>query len=251
VGNRYAQLFHWLTILALVKTLVFAQASGGYGRLALWHMVHEECPVNAEKGANPSPCIMYRTKGADDKSGYAIVKDRVGESQFLLIPTTRLSGIGDPQLLANDAANYLADAWSARFLVSGMREREISREYLSLAINSEDNVSQDQLHIHIDCVREEILPTLKHLKFAASRSASTWRHVTLEARVYRVTWVPGDKLEVNPFKLLSSGVPQPEMRHHSLVVIGARRPALGLLVLDTSGNRAHGEDLQSHEACPK
>jgi CDP-diacylglycerol pyrophosphatase len=251
VGNRYAQLFHWLTILSLVNTFVSGQASGSYGRLALWHMVHDECRVNAEKGANPSPCLMYRSKGADDKSGYAIVKDRVGESQFLLIPTYRLSGIGDPQLLANDAPNYFAEAWDARFLVSGMREREISREYLSLAVNSEDNVSQDQLHIHIDCVREDIVPILRRLKFAASKSASAWQDVTLGGRRYRVTWIAGDKLEVNPFKLLSSSIPQPEMRHHSLVVIGSRHPALGLFVLDTSGNRAHGEDLQSHQACVK
>ena len=194
---------------------------------------------------------MYRSKRADDKSGYAIIKDRVGESQFLLVATRRLSGIGDPQLLANDAANYFAEAWKARFLVSRMREREISREYLSLAMNSEDNVSQDQLHIHIDCVREDILPILNHLKFTASESASTWRDVTLEDRQYRVTWVAGDSLEVNPFKLLSSKISQAEMRHHSLVIVGARRPAIGFFLLDTTGNRAHGEDLQSHDACPK
>src|SRR5215475_7876403 len=218
VGNRYAQLFHWLTVLILAKSLAFAQASQGYGRLALWHIVHDECPVSAKKGANPFPCVLFRSKGADDKSGYAIVKDMKGESQFLLIPTTRLSGIGDAQLLSDDAANYFAEAWNARFLVSGMREREIPRESLSLAINSEDNISQDQLHIHIDCVREGIWSALKN--FAAPGSAGTWQDVTLDGRKYRVTWVAGDGLEVNPFTLLHSNVPQPEMRHHSLVVIG-------------------------------
>lgn len=234
-----------LAVLAATTALTL-QPNDNHDPGVLWRLVHEVCPKNGQNSANPSPCLMLKAQGKDDKGGYAILKDKRGESQFLLIPTVRLSGIDDPGILSPGVPNYFADAWRARLLVSGMRERELRRSSLSLAVNSKDNRDQDQLHIHIDCVRKNIVPVLRKLKLTSS-----WRTVRLEEREYRVAWVPGKDLSVNPFKLLSATVPQAEMGDHSLVVIGTESPRTGFFILDTSGNRAHGEDLQSHDACPE
>lgn len=239
-----------LALLAAMAALT-QQPNENHDPGVLWRLVHEVCPRNGQNSANPYPCLMLKAQGKDGKGGYAILKDKRGESQFLLIPTVRLSGIDDPGILSPEIPNYFAEAWRARLLVSGMRERELPRSSLSLAINSKDNRDQDQLHIHIDCVRKDIPPMLRRLKLTYSSKTNRWKTVRLDQREYRVVWVPGKDLSVNPFKLLSATAPRSEMGDHSLVVIGTEWPRTGFFILDTSGNRAHAEDLQSHDACPE
>lgn len=235
-----------LALLAVTTALTLQSDNHDPG--VLWRFVHDVCPKNGQNSANPFPCLILKGQG---EGGYAILKDKIGESQFLLIPTVRLSGIDDPKILSTETPNYFAEAWRARLLVSGMRERELPRSSLSLAINSKDNRDQDQLHIHIDCVRQDILPVLHKLKLTSSSKTRHWQTVRLNGREYRLVWVPGKNLSVNPFKLLSATVPPSEMGHYSLAVIGTKRPGIGFFILDTSGNGAHAEDLQSHDACPE
>ena len=89
-----------------------------------------------------------------------MLKDLVGATQFLLIPTARIDGIESPQIVAADAPNYFADAWRARSFAEQRAGRGLPRDWMSLAINSADARSQDQLHIHIDCVRADVQETL-------------------------------------------------------------------------------------------
>ena len=98
---------------------------------------------------------------AASAGGFAVLKDIRGATQFLLIPTQQISGIESRALLAPSATNYFAEAWQARRLVEKALGHAMPRDTLSLAINSELARSQNQLHIHIDCVRADIRDELR------------------------------------------------------------------------------------------
>lgn len=223
---------------------------------ALWEVVHGQCVPDQEQHADPRPCAMVALRDGVEQ-GYAVLKDRRGKTQFLLIPTARINGIEDPELLKPDAPNYFAAAWQARTYVDALAHRTLSRESISLAVNSMSARSQNQLHIHIDCVRPDVRDALREHQ-AQIGDQWTLLDVPLAGHRYRAMRVMGEQLgQADPFKLLADGVPgaREEMGRHTLVVIGATFAdgGTGFIVLDDrtdgeAGGRASGEALQDH-AC--
>ncbi|MFL5335471.1 MAG: CDP-diacylglycerol diphosphatase [Geminicoccaceae bacterium] len=53
---------------------------------ALWKIVHGRCVPNQRLHGDPSPCTMVELRGGVAR-GYAVLKDRRGVAQYLLIPT--------------------------------------------------------------------------------------------------------------------------------------------------------------------
>jgi CDP-diacylglycerol pyrophosphatase len=216
---------------------------------ALWAIVNGRCVPDQWNHSDPAPCALVDLDGGEP-GGYAVLKDLVGATQYLLIPTERVAGIESPQILAADAPNYFADAWRARSFVEQRAGRELPRDWLSLAINSADARSQDQLHIHVDCVRADVR---KALSAQTDDIGATWRPlpVTLAGQQYRAMSIWAEELDaVNPFRLLTDGLPAGEtMGTQTLVLIGHTgadgRPGFVLLA-----GRGHGEDLQDHDTCP-
>lgn len=108
---------------------------------ALWKIVNGACVPHEEATHTPSPCAeVDLAQGV--ANGFAILKDIKGDTQFLLIPTARISGIEDPAILAPDAPNYWAHAWDARSFVEDRLHKTLPRNAVSLAINSRDGRSQ-------------------------------------------------------------------------------------------------------------
>lgn len=140
--------------MVFVLSLVVALATSATVRAdpsALWNIVSGQCVPNQQAHDDPAPCAMV-----DLAAGSAVLKDLVGETQFLLIPTERSSGIDDPAILAPTAPNYFAAAWRAKSFVDERAGVELPRQWMSLAINSAYARSQNQLHIHVDCVRPDV-----------------------------------------------------------------------------------------------
>jgi len=164
----------------------------------LWKIVHGQCaPSEAAKG-DPSPCLAVDLKG-----GAAVLKDRNGATQVLLIPTKRVTGIEDPAVLSPTAPNYFEDAWAARHFVNALAGQVIARDALSLAVNSIYGRSQNQLHIHVDCIRPDVraalLANLQHI-------GPAWAPVDLgvSGRNYKAMRLAGEDLAGrNPFRLLA------------------------------------------------
>ena len=71
--------------------------------------MHGECVPDMEAGLGPKPCERVDLDGGVEQ-GVAILKDLVGVSQMLAIPTRRITGIEDPQLLAPNAPPVFAVA---------------------------------------------------------------------------------------------------------------------------------------------
>ena len=66
--------------------------------------------------------------------------------------------------LSPGAPNYWAQAWHARRYVDQRAGRVLGRDELSLAINSVYGRSQDQLHIHIECIKPAVRAALPGIK---------------------------------------------------------------------------------------
>lgn len=245
---------------ALLLALVVAVAGAGIGRAdgnpnALWQIVHDRCVPDQIAHDDPSPCTAVDLTG-----GTAVLKDLVGATQFLLIPTRRSSGIDDPAVLAPGTPNYFAAAWRARQFVDERAGATLPREWVSLAINSAFARSQDQLHIHVDCVRPDVQQALSD---NAASVGPTWMPfpVPLAGHRYDAMSVAGEDLDgSDPFVLLADGVAgaREAMAARTLVVVGsvdaAGRP--GFVVLTdradpATGDQAEGEELQDHDFCPR
>src|SRR5579864_3602279 len=218
---------------------------------ALWKIVHDHCVPDQQQHGDPAPCARVDLGGGEDK-GYTVLKDRVGATQFLLIPTAKITGIESPAILAPGATNYFAAAWRARPFVDERAGRTLPRDWMSLAINSEVGRSQNQLHIHIDCVRADVRDALRE---HAAEIGTTWALLTLrlEGHRYSAIAVSGDDLDAaNPFTLLADGVAGAgaDMGHETLVVVGVTRAdgQPGFVILadhadPATGNNASGEEL--------
>lgn len=223
---------------------------------ALWNIVHTKCVPNEQQHGDPAPCRLVDLRNGE-QNGYVVLKDRAGATQFLLIPTARVTGIESPALLASGAPNYFAYAWRSRTYVDGILRKPLPRDDVSLAINSVSGRSQNQLHIHIDCVRGDVRAILKQSEPAVG---DRWAALgaPLAGHTYLAMKAAGADLDqINLFTLLAGGVPgaRQDMGHHTLVVVGTTlsdgRP--GFIILDdhanaAAGDDASGEELQDH-AC--
>ena len=58
---------------------------------ALWNIDNGKCVPHMRESNDPAPCAVV-----DLRVGFVVLKDLVGATQFLLLPTVRISGIEDP-----------------------------------------------------------------------------------------------------------------------------------------------------------
>ncbi len=223
---------------------------------ALWKIAHGKCVPDQQQNGLPAPCAMVDLWRGEPQ-GYVILKDIVGRSQFLLIATARLSGIESPELLAPDAPDFWADAWSARRFTRALAGRPLARDEIGLAINSVHGRTQDQFHIHIDCLRADVTAALRAHLADIGTSWSAFP-VPLAGQTYQVMRLPGRRLaDTHPFRLLAR-MPDAAsgMGEWTLAVAGANLPdGPGFVLLAEkadlpAGDVGSAEALQDH-ACGK
>jgi CDP-diacylglycerol pyrophosphatase len=239
----------------LLAAALLGAAGAAADRLALWHIVHDRCVADFTASGNPAPCEAVSIEGSGER-GYAVLKDIRGATLWVLIPTSRMTGIEDPAILAPGALNYFADAWRSIGVVSARAHAALPRDSLSLAINALTGRSQDQLHIHMDCVRIDVRDALHRL---AGSIGPGWSPLAedLDGRSYLAMHIDGSSLDAaNPFRLLADGVPGAagEMGKHTLVAVGMTFAdgAPGFILLDgrtdlLHGDLGNGERLQDHD----
>lgn len=216
---------------------------------ALWGIIQRDC---VGPGTPRGDCLQVEpARHRRD----VLVKDSHGAYQFLLMPLDRVRGIESPDLLRADAPNYFAAAWLARARTERALGQPLPRDLASLALNSPHGRSQHQLHIHVDCLRADVLAQLQRLRAGIG---PRWQVLPeqLHGHVYQAMALPGDQLTANPVRLLAEGLAGPgDVGNWSLVVAGSRtadgEPGFVLLatrVDPAAGNEASGEELQDH-AC--
>jgi CDP-diacylglycerol pyrophosphatase len=215
-------------------------------RMVLWRIVHEQCVPAAAKGEPlPKPCLSV---GKDD----AVIKDLNGVAQLLAIPTERLTGIEDPALLKPETPDYFALAFAARGLMRRYLATAPERDGLVISVNSAHSRSQDQLHLHIDCLARASAATLAAY---APHLDGQWRPMTepLAGRKYWARRVDSaDLAGVDPFRLLADEMPERgDIGYWSLAAVPLAfdgKPGFALLAdhAELIGG-GHAEDIADHD----
>lgn len=224
---------------AAAQDLCALPAPAGHDRDALRRIVHCQCgPAAAQGLAPPWPCTAV---GPDA----ALLKDLRGDSQYLLIPTARVTGIEDAALLAPGAPNYFAQAWQARGLVGLRLGRGLPRDAVGLAINAAIRRSQDQLHIHLDCLRPELRAAL-----AGATIGAGWAPLGTAWPGWQARRLPGaqDDLAADPFAVLATEIPgaRAAMGDWTLLVTQVAAPPGFVLLAGRQPESGNAEHLQDH-----
>ncbi|MEC5404669.1 CDP-diacylglycerol diphosphatase [Paraburkholderia sp. MPAMCS5] len=233
--------------LAVALTAVGCARLAAVDSNALWKIVDVRCVPSQQANGTPGQCTAV-----DLDKHFAILKDIIGRSQYLLIPTDRISGIESPLVLAPHAQSYWADAWTARSYVNQSVKRTLPDNQLGIEINSQFRRSQNQLHIHIDCMRSDISEALaRHAKDAPG----AWHWDTLDGSRYRIMRVTALTHTSDPFRVVSRDNPTSDaMAMQTILVTSAGSSAEkdGWLVVNSSLDATNGsgsaEGLLDH-AC--
>ena len=259
-ANRYSFWKHLtvfsLVVIALISScaaflLLAAEASQrNLPRNALWELVHNICVPGQSLRRDPNPCLEVDLTGGME-NGYAILRDPRGGTQFLLIPTAPISGIESPAVRNPNGTNYFALAWEVRTHLDDTLHLTIPRDDIGLAINSLVSRSQDQLHIHLSCIRTDVWGTLHEHEREIGNQWAPFNFL-LVGRRYHAMWVSGEHLKPhNPFRLLAEGLPDAagDMSNRTLVVIGLTRTngTKGFIILADQVNKDRGDLANGEE----
>jgi CDP-diacylglycerol pyrophosphatase len=207
------------------------------GRDALRQIVQNQCVIDWIQHQNPAPC--ERVFLADDKnpsSGYAILADKKGAAHYLLIPTQTMHGVDAEELLDPDLPNYFAQAWKARDVITKFVGHPVLRTSIGLAVNNAHSRSQDQFHIHIDCLRQDVADSLHA---AAEHVTDNWGPVNVLGSTYQAMRIEEVSLDgASPFELVAKL--GPDVRHHigdyTVVVAGMQyKSGAGFMLLAGTG----------------
>ena len=212
---------------------------------ALWDVVHDLCQKDKWFTGRPAPCLAV-----DRALGVAVVPDLRSPTQVLVVPTRRITGIESPALLEPGAINYWQAAWDERRYFERRARRPVPRDRIGMAINSISARSQNQLHIHVDCVRPQVRQALIEREDEIG-PAWTMLSIPLVGRHYRVRRLDGSELGTrNPFKLLAHGEPEAgaNMGRQSMATIGVTFSdgSPGFVLLANDANGAFAESLLDH-----
>lgn len=242
----------WFRFATLAAALIALCATGACVRLSavdsdgLWKVVGGQCVPNMRDKGQPGPCTTVDFQKRD-----AVLKDIAGRAQYLLIPTDRVSGIESDDILYAGSPEYWVDAWAATHDVETRLGATLTANQLGTEINSSKRRSQNQLHIHVDCMRSDITQALAPFN---TMPLNTWRWTTLDGDRYRVMRVTSLRERSNPFRVVARDLgPTQSMALQTILVTGAgpNAPRDGWLIvnsgLDVDNGSGSAEGLLDHQ----
>jgi len=230
-------------LLSLALIVGASSARAAIHREALW-VVLQSCLVAHKTAGIPFPCLAVNLASNTDP-GYAVLRAPFSATRVLVVPTERVEGIESPILQRTDATAYWRAALGARHFVTDALGGRIPLSEIALAVNSSVGRSQDQLHIHLDCLKPSVRSALQQ---HASGFTAHWKplKVPLEGARYFGSKVGASQAgEFNPFASLAS-LPGPRNLHAtSLAVVSApaNDPRGGFYILAYRGRRSPVEKL--------
>ena len=224
-----------LTGIFCLGAVLAAPASAN--RNALREIVQGQCAAHWLQQHSAAPCErILLADSAHLRDGFAVLADRKGGAHFLLIPTRTLAGMESAELFEPGTPNYFAAAWAARDLVAAVVGHGIPRTAVGMALNPRHARSQDQFHIHIECIRKDVA---QELQKAAPAIGDAWSTVAIGAWSYEALRIMGEDLAgSDPIALLAGKLPvaKSAMGDHTLVVVGMDfKEGPGFMALASTG----------------
>jgi CDP-diacylglycerol pyrophosphatase len=238
MSGRAFRLLLILAALPLTGT-EYARASD---RGDLWRVVHDICAPMQKFVGLPAPCLKV-----DRERGFAVVRAPYDITRIIVVPTRKIEGVESPFLLRADFPKFWSYAWDNREQVSAAANRPLSWADIGMAVNSSRARTQDQLHIHVDCVDARLKRALR----AHPPRSDVWTPLDLPwAYRYRAKRIGLKDLDRNIFKMVAdeTAVAKGRMGEESLAVVGYEAPSgeQGFVVL-ASGDDGHAEKLLDHQ----
>ncbi|ORM62556.1 CDP-diacylglycerol diphosphatase [Pantoea rodasii] len=244
-GSRRTLKLLTVCLLVLIVGLIISAFHFQKNSNALWQIISEKCVPNQARSGNPAPCQQVNTA-----QGYVTLKDLNGPLQYLLMPIEKITGMESPIILEPTTPNLFAAAWLHRSLLAKKRGAPIADSALSLAINAQYGRTQNQLHIHISCLRPDVRQRLDAL---SPKLDEQWQPATLRKHRYLIrTLSTAELAQRSVFIRLATEVPnaRSEMGKFGLALVELPDGRLALLALERNWlmlNSGSAEELQDHQ----
>jgi CDP-diacylglycerol pyrophosphatase len=235
-GFRFVALTGVFIALAVVAAAVIAAVD----RSAIWKIVHDRCVPHFQSTGDPAPCASVNLANGVE-GGAAVLKDLVGNTQYLLIPTRRVSGIDSRDLDGPGAEDWFAEAWATRRFIFDRLQKKLGPDEIGLAINASAIVSQDQLHIHVDCISAAARDALA--KYNSQSEGQGLTQVAINGATYTAAYIASENLaNVDVFDLAAKIDVSQTPSARTIIVVGTSSRDRFLLLVGAG----HGENLLDH-----
>jgi CDP-diacylglycerol pyrophosphatase len=217
----------------------FAAFAAGLDRLALWPVVRA-CVADFKLTGAPFPCLKVDISDGEERGDVVLRPPLLHD--LILAPTRKIVGIEDPFLQSPEAPNYLDAAWRARSFLKGADGQAPEREAVGLVVNSAVIRTQDQLHIHVGCLR----PSVRRALAAAAPDVPVGDWARIETVILHQTFWgtrirAADLSDVQPFRLAAEA-------------LADRVKDLGVMMIMVAGVRVEDDDefliLASYAGAP-
>ncbi|WP_252977264.1 CDP-diacylglycerol diphosphatase [Pseudomonas oryzihabitans] len=141
----------WLLMLGVALT-------GCASRDLLRQVTTGLCVPNARLTGLATPC-----RQVVKDPGFAVLRAPGERQHFILVPLRPLRGLESPALWQPGQPNWFGLAWRQRWYLSAWGQAPVADERIALALNAPSGRSQDQLHVHLACLRPEVREQLSPL----------------------------------------------------------------------------------------
>ena len=180
-----------------------------------------------------------RGLGGGQHRGYALVHDTAAGKTgvFMLFATARITGIEDPQVLQKPVHAFFEFDW--RELTALIKRNPWD---LAMAVNNKSVRTQDQLLVHLGCVRDDIRTNLDHASLS-----NQWSDIKLHGHPFIALQV--DSLSRSPFEILQAYLvfKGEQIGDYALAVVGRDHGKFVLLATRSAAELVMDEGVSFHK----
>jgi CDP-diacylglycerol pyrophosphatase len=149
-NNRMKRAVIFLIVAGMFAVTAVTASATELDRLALWQVVRA-CVADFNLTGGPFPCLEVDLSDGEER-GVAVLRPLV-MNDLIVAPTREIVGVEDPYLQSPGAPNYFNAAWRARSFLKARDGRTPKRDEIALVANAAVVRNQDQLHIHVGCLK--------------------------------------------------------------------------------------------------
>ena len=239
-------------LIAAALAVSSVPAAADPSRDVLWAAL-KTCVLAKRVADRTFPCLRVDL-GDGERPGSAVLRAPGEPTHVVVMPTDTVPGLEAPVLRGPRGIAYWKAALAARPFVSDALKGRLPAAEVGLAVNSARGRSQDQLHIHLDCLRPSVAAALK----AHGRGVRVvWGPfpVPLAGDRFFAMRVPGAEAErFNPFAAIrtlpgrGSDPRRPDLRETSFAAVATPSgdPDPGFILLAYRAPGASAEDVMDH-----